>query len=65
MSQLAQELKSNLKLNINDTLIHCPETSATYVAIDSQVCFHRQLFANPIKLRWCITGPVKPLGSNN
>ena len=31
----------------------------------SQVCFHRQLFANPVKLRWCITSPVGPLGSTN
>ena len=36
-----------------------------YVAIDSQVCFHRWLFANPVKPHWYITGPVKPLGSTN
>ena len=38
--------------------------SVNYVAIDSQVCFHRWLFADPAKLYWCITGPVL-LGSNN
>ena len=35
------------------------------MAIDSQVCFHRWLFANPVKPRRCITGPVGPLGSTN
>ena len=62
-SQFAQELKSNLKPNVNDTLIHCPETSNTW--LDSQVCFHRQLFADPVKSCWCITVPVEPLGSTN
>ena len=31
------------------------------MAIDSQVCFHRWLFANPVKPNWCITGSVEPL----
>ena len=31
----------------------------------SQVCFHRRLFTNPVKLRLCITGSVGPLGSTN
>ena len=35
------------------------------MAIDSQVCFYRQLFADPVKPSWCITGPVGPLGSTN
>ena len=35
------------------------------VAIHSQVCFHRRLFANHVKLHWCITGPVGPLGCTN
>ena len=35
------------------------------LAIDSQVCFHGRLFADPVKPRWCITGPVGPLGSTN
>ena len=35
------------------------------LAIDSQVCIHGRLFANPVKLSWCITGPVGPLGSTN
>ena len=30
---MAQELKSNLKPNINDTLIHCPEASTTWLLI--------------------------------
>ena len=44
--------------------MHCPETSATWY-MDIQVWFHRWLFANPVKLRWCITGPVEPLGNDN
>ena len=30
-SQFAQELKSNLKPNINDTLMHCSETSTMWL----------------------------------
>ena len=33
------------------------------IAIDSQVCFHRHLFANPVKPHWCITGPVGHWGA--
>ena len=36
-----------------------------YVAINSQVCFHRWLFADSVKLYWCITGPVEPLVNTN
>ena len=35
------------------------------MATNSQVCFHRWLFANPVKPHWCITGPVGPLESTN
>ena len=35
------------------------------VAIDSQVCFHGKLFADPVKPSWCIAGPVSLLGSTN
>ena len=45
--------------------MHSPETSTTYVAIDSQVCFYRQLFSNLVRTFSCITGPVGPLGSTN
>ena len=31
LSQIAQELKSNLKPNINDTLMHYLETSTTWL----------------------------------
>ena len=30
------------------TLTHYPDTPSTYVAIDDQVYFHRQLIANPV-----------------
>ena len=47
-------------------MIHlCTSRNIDYVAIDCQVCFHRWLFANPVKLYWTITGPVGPLGSTN
>ena len=51
----SQELKS----------MHCPEASTVWLYIDGLVCFHGRLFANPVKLCWCITGPVGPLGSTN
>ena len=35
------------------------------MAIDGQVCFHGRLFPNPVKLCWCITGPVGSLWSTN
>ena len=35
------------------------------VAIHSQVCFHRRLYANCVKPHWCIAGPVGPLGRTN
>ena len=56
---MAQKLKSNLQPNINDAL----SRNINYVAIHSQVCFHRQLFANAVKPHQCITGLVGPLGS--
>ena len=31
LSRLAQELKSNLKPSINETLMHCPETSTMWL----------------------------------
>ena len=57
---MAQELKSKLKLNINDTLMHCPD-----VAINNKVFYHRWLFAEPVKPFLCTTGPMEPLGSSN
>ena len=31
LTKLSQELKSKLKPNINDTLMHCPEASMTWL----------------------------------
>ena len=59
---MSQELKFP---NINDSNTHALSTNINCVAIDGQVCFHRWLFANPVKPSWCITGPVGPLGSTN
>ena len=61
---MSQELKSKLCLSFNDSLMH-PSTDINCLAIDSQVCFHRRLFADPVKPSWCITGPTGPLGSTN
>ena len=36
---LSQELKSKLKPNINDTLMHCPEASTTWPGLLSQTAF--------------------------
>ena len=60
---MSQVLKSKLCPSINDSLIHCPAINC--MAMDGQVCFHRWLFAYPVKPCWCITGPVGPLGSTN
>ena len=47
-------------------MIHsCLSRNIKYVAIDSHVCFHKWLFVNPVKLNWCITGPVEPLECTN
>ena len=35
------------------------------MAVDSLVCFHRWLFADPVKPPWCITGSADPLESIN
>ena len=32
---------------------------------DSQVCFHRSLFANPVNSQRCTTEPVKLLDGTN
>ena len=35
------------------------------MAKDGQVCFHRRLFADPVKPQRCTTEPVRPLDSIN
>ena len=35
------------------------------MAKDGQVCFHRRLFADPVKLPRCTTDPVRPLDGIN
>jgi len=51
------KLKSILLLIIIATLKHCPDASDK-IARDKQVCFYRQLFANPVKLWKTKTDPV-------
>ena len=36
-----------------------------HIAIDSQVCFHGRLIADPVKPSWCNTGSVGPVGGTN
>ena len=36
-----------------------------HIAIDSQVCFHWRLIANPVKPPWCNTGSVGPVYGTN
>ena len=36
-----------------------------HMAKDGQVCFHRRLFANPVKPQRCTTEPVRPLDGIN
>ena len=62
---MSQELKSKLCPSFNDSLMHHPRTSTAWLYIDSQVCFHGRLFADPVKPSWCITGPRGQLGSTN
>ena len=33
--------------------------------MDGQVCFHRQLIANPVKPPGCTTGSVRPVSGIN
>ena len=61
---MAQELKSNLQPNINDTLMHCLETSTVWLYI-VRSAFTDGFFADPVKPHWCITELVEPLGSTN
>ena len=60
---MAQELKSSLKPYVNYTYVL--SSSINYLVVDSQVCFHRELFADPVKSSWCNTGLVEPLRSTN
>ena len=58
--QIAQELKSILLPNIKATLWR-----TKHMAKDGQVCFHRRLFADPVKPQRCTTEPVRPLDGVN
>ena len=35
------------------------------MAIGDQVCFHRQLYTDPVNPQRCIAGPVEPVNSIN
>ena len=66
LTTILWEVKSKLCPNVNDSLMQCyMSMNINCVAIDIQVCFHRWLFANSVKLSWCITGPIDPLASTN
>ena len=57
-SQITQELKSNLLLNIKPTY-------TLVLPRNTKVCFHRWLFANPIKPLRYTTGFVEPVNGFN
>ena len=63
MSLMAQELKFNTLLNIKPTLLYYLEI--LNMVIDGQVCFHKQLFADPVKLQRCTIGSVGPVNDIN
>ena len=60
---MSQELKPNLRPNINDRLMHCLETLNVWLYIARST--FTEGFCQPCKTYWCITGPVRPLGSTN
>ena len=60
---MVQELKSNLLLIIKLTLALHRNTK--HIAIDGQVCIHRQIIADPVKPPWCTTGYVEPVNGIN
>ena len=63
-SLMAQELKSSLMLNIKATPCQLSRHT-THRAIDGQVCFHRQSFADPVRWRRFTTVLVGPLKGTN
>ena len=64
-SQIAQELKFNLLLNIKRTLLHHPETPNIWLYRWPSL-LHRQLFTDPVKPPRYTTGSVEPVnGINN
>ena len=62
---IVQQLKSNLLPNIKPTLLHYLQIPNSCMAIDDQVCFHKQLFANPVKLPRCTKRSVEPVNGIN
>ena len=62
LSQIAEELKSNLLLNIYTLAL---PRNIKHMAIGGQVCFHRWLFANPVRPLRCTTGSVEPVNGIN
>ena len=64
-SQTSQELKSRLLLNIKATYSLALPRNTEHMAMDNQVCFHTQHFANPVRPLWYTTGSVEPVDGIN
>ena len=64
-TKLSQQWKSSLMLNVVATYILPLSRYTNYEAIDSQVCFQRRSFANPVKPWQSTTESVGPLMGTN
>ena len=58
---------ASLTLKATHTPAHSRHIMIKYMAIDawSGLCFHKQLFANPVTPCWCTTGHLEPLRGIN
>ena len=61
LSQITQELKSNLLVNIKLHSYTTQKRQLKHMIIDSQVCFHTRHFTDPIKPQRCTTESVGPV----
>ena len=44
-------------LSVCESYTHALPRNTKFLTIDGQVCFHRQLFTNAVKLQGCISQP--------
>ena len=58
-SLTAEEMISNLLLNIKPTYTLAIPLNIKHMAVDGEVCFHRQPFADPIKPPNYATGSME------
>ena len=51
--------------NVKATYTLALPRNTKHIAMDSQVCFHTQLCANPVRSLWYTTGSVEPVDDIN